>query len=60
MTERESQVRNYDAAYGTVFRITSKCFLRSTQNLYVYLALQQGSLKFEKYHRQMYREYRFH
>jgi hypothetical protein len=57
MTERESQVRNYDAAFGTVFRISSKCFLSSTQNLYVYLSLQQGSLKFEKHQRQMYRQY---
>jgi hypothetical protein len=36
--------QKFDAAYGTIFRI-SKCFQRSKQKLYIYFSAEQPRLK---------------
>jgi hypothetical protein len=43
MREMESQNRNSDTAFGTIFR--SKCFQGSKQKLNIYFSLQQDSFK---------------
>jgi hypothetical protein len=36
--------QKFDAAFGTVFRIT-KCFQRSKQKHYIYFSLEQGRIE---------------
>ncbi len=52
-----SKFRNYDAASGTIFRI-STCFQRSKERLHIYFLLNKAVKKF-KNHLRMYRKYWF-